>query len=62
VAITTVSNQPVVIWPESPQGFVLQVTTNLASTNWVTVTNGIPFTGLQIPNAPSPAFFRLSQP
>lgn len=62
VAITTVSNQPVVIWPGSANGFVLQMTTNLASGNWVTVTGGVPFTGLQITNAPSPAFFRLSQP
>jgi len=38
---------------------VLQMTTNLASGNWVTITNGIPFSGLQITNASGTAFFRL---
>jgi hypothetical protein len=37
------------------------MTTNLTSGNWVTVTNGIPFIGLQITNAPGTAFFRLMQ-
>jgi hypothetical protein len=35
------------------------MTTNLTSGNWVTVTNGIPFSGVQITNAPGTAFFRL---
>ena len=35
------------------------MTTNLASGNWVAVTNSIPFTGVQISNAPSPAYFRF---
>jgi hypothetical protein len=39
--------------------YVLQMSTNLAVGNWVTVTNGLPFIGVQISNAPSPAFFRL---
>jgi hypothetical protein len=59
LGITTVSNMPVVVWPASATNYVLQMTTNLASGNWVTVTNGIPFIGLQVTNAPGTAFFRL---
>ena len=61
LGIATVSNLPVVVWPASATNVVLQMTTNLTSGNWVTVTNGIPFTGLQITNAPGTAFFRLQQ-
>jgi hypothetical protein len=35
------------------------MTTNLNSPNWVMVTNGIPFIGVQITNGPANAFFRL---
>ena len=59
VGITTVDSLPVVIWPSAGTNFTLQMTTNLASGNWVTVTNGVPFFGLQITNAPGTAFFRL---
>ena len=59
LGITTVSSLPVVVWSASATNFVLQMTTNLASGNWVTVTNGIPFIGVQITNAPASAFFRL---
>jgi hypothetical protein len=60
IGITTVSSLPVVVWPASATNCVLQMTTNLASGNWVTVSNGIPFCGLQITNAPADAAsFRL---
>jgi hypothetical protein len=59
LGITTVSSLPVVVWTASATNFVLQMTTNLASGNWVTVTNGIPFIGVQLTNAPGTAFFRL---
>jgi alpha-tubulin suppressor-like RCC1 family protein len=60
LGISTYSNLPVIFFPTATgTTYVLQMTTNLASGNWVTVTNGIPFSGLQITNAPSPAFFRL---
>ena len=39
--------------------FVLQMTTNLESGNWITVSNGIAITDLIITNAPTNAFFRL---
>jgi len=35
------------------------MTTNLTSGNWVTVTDGVPFTGVKITNAPGTAFFQL---
>jgi alpha-tubulin suppressor-like RCC1 family protein len=60
LGISTYDNQPVVFFPTGPgYGHVLQMTTDLASTNWTTVTDGIPFTGVQITNAPVNAFFRL---
>lgn len=61
--ITAYSNQPVVILPYLAESigtnFVIQMTTNVATGPWVTVTNGVVFVGLQITNAPSPAFFRI---
>lgn len=60
--IAVYSNQPVLFFPLPPvtgTNYVLQMTTNLASGNWVTVSNGVPLIGVQITNAPSPAFFRL---
>ena len=60
IGITTVSNQPVIVWPASATYYVLQMTTNLTSGNWVVITNGIPYVGLQITNAPGPNFFRLA--
>lgn len=61
--ITAYSNQPVVILPYLAESigtnFVIQMTTNVATGPWVTVTNGVVFVGLQITNAPNPAFFRL---
>lgn len=60
ISITTAGNLPVVVFPTATgANYVVQMTTNLASGIWVTVTNGIPFSGLQITNAPGTAFFRL---
>jgi alpha-tubulin suppressor-like RCC1 family protein len=59
LGITTVGSLPVMVWPTSATNYVLQMTTNLASGNWVTVSNGVPFIGLQLTNAPGAAFFRL---
>jgi hypothetical protein len=62
LGITTYSNQPVVIYPTvSGYSYVLQTTTNLNSTNWTTVSNGIPFTGIADTNRyGGNAFYRLS--
>ena len=59
LGITSISNSPVLFWPASATNSVLQMTTNLLSGNWVTVTNGIPYYGVQITNLPSPSAFRL---
>jgi alpha-tubulin suppressor-like RCC1 family protein len=60
LGITTYGNQPMVFYPTGPAiNRVLQMTTNLASPNWVTVTNSVPCTAALITNAPSNAFFRL---
>jgi len=58
------TNGPVVFWPTFAYNYVLQTTTNLASGPWVNVTNGVPFTGLQITNLPdsSASYFRLVWP
>ncbi len=53
--------QPVILFPTVNQnlnGWLL-MTTNLASGAWAPATNGMPFVGLQITNAPSPVYFRL---
>lgn len=66
LGVATYSNQPVLFFalpapfPASiGTNYVLQMTTNLASSNWVTVTSGIPLISIQITNAPGNAFFRL---
>jgi hydroxyacyl-ACP dehydratase HTD2-like protein with hotdog domain len=54
-------NQTVLYWPAGATNFVVQTTTNLASTNWTTVTNGTPIMGITVTNNPgAPAmFYRL---
>jgi hypothetical protein len=74
LGIATYSNQPVVFFPvtasigSNPIGpnsigtnYVLQMTTNSASTNWVTISNTIPFIIIrpQMTNLPGSSFFRL---
>ena len=61
-SIITYSNQPVIVFPMVQSGvspYTLQMNTNLASTNWVTVTNGVMMNAILITNAPPAAFFRL---
>jgi uncharacterized repeat protein (TIGR03803 family) len=59
LAVATIGSEPVVVYPAAGTNFTLQASTNAASGNWVTVSNGIPYVGLQITNAPGTAFFRL---
>jgi alpha-tubulin suppressor-like RCC1 family protein len=61
LGIGAYGSQPVIFFPSvaTSINYWLLMTTNLASGNWVTVTNGIPFSGLEITDAPSPVFFRL---
>ncbi len=59
LGISTYSNQPVVLFPANGWNYSVQMTTNLASGNWVTLTNGIPFSAVQFTNVPNTALFRL---
>jgi sugar lactone lactonase YvrE len=61
LGISTYSGQPAVFFPTATgTNYVLQMTTNLSPPiNWVTVTNGIPISGIIITNPPTAAFFRL---
>jgi len=59
ISIALYSKTPVVFFPISGTNFTLQMTTNLSSPQWVTVTNGVPFSGIQVTNPPPNAFFRL---
>jgi hypothetical protein len=59
LGIATLNNWPVVVWPASATNYVLQMTTNLLSGNWVTITNGIPFGGVQLTNVPGTTIYRL---
>ena len=64
--ITTYGRQPVLVFPlpaafpaSIGTNYIVQMPTNLASGNWVTLTNCVPLISLQVTNAPSHAFFRL---
>lgn len=60
LGISAYGSQPAVFFPTATgTNYVLQMTTNLASGNWVTITNGLPISGLVITNPPPNAFFRL---
>jgi uncharacterized repeat protein (TIGR03803 family) len=59
---STPANGPIVFWPTFAYNSVLQTTTNLNSGPWVNVTNGVPFTGLQVTNLPAGSYFRLVWP
>jgi hypothetical protein len=61
LGIGTYSNLPAVFYPSNPgTNYILQTTSSLTGSNWVTVSNGIPISGYIIPNPTSPAFFRLN--
>lgn len=60
LGIGTYGNLPAVFFPTVPgTNFVLQMTANLSTGDWVAVTNGIPISGVIVTNPPSNAFFRL---
>jgi hypothetical protein len=60
LGVATYGGQPAVFFPAATgTNFALQMTTNLTSGNWVTVTNGIPISGVIITAPPGAAFFRL---
>ena len=60
LGLSTYGSNPVVIHPSQPgTNFVVEMTTNPASGNWIAVTNAVRFVSVQITNAPANAFFRL---
>jgi hypothetical protein len=59
LSIESAGNQSVLYWPAADTNYVLQMTTNLSTPNWVTVSNGIPIIGVTLTNASPAAYFRL---
>ncbi len=62
LGIAQAGNQTVLFWPTAFANYTLQCTTNLASTNWVTVTNAVPMTAVSVPNTSPAMFFRVVNP
>jgi uncharacterized repeat protein (TIGR03803 family) len=58
--ILSAGNQCVLSWPAWATNYVLQTTTNLASPNWVTVSNAI--SGVAVTNSSPAQYFRLANP
>lgn len=61
LTIVQVGNQSAVFWPATPWNFVLQTTTNLASSNWTTVTDGTLNICITVTNSSPAAFYRLQR-
>jgi formylglycine-generating enzyme len=59
LGIAPAGNQTVLFWPTTATNSVLQSTTNLASPNWATVSNGIPLNAVGVSNTSPATFFRL---
>jgi hypothetical protein len=57
--VVSSGSQTALYWPASATNYLLQTTTNLVSTNWVTVTNATPIIGVTVTNNLPAAFFRL---
>ena len=58
----TASNQTAVFWPAWAANYVLQSTTNIASSNWVNVADGVPVYGVQVTSTNPAVFYRLVSP
>jgi len=64
LGIVPTNNQSLLYWPSTATGYVLQSSTNLASTNWVFATDAFPATygsqtAVTVTNASAARFFRL---
>ncbi len=60
LGISSYGSQPAVFFPTATgTNFVLQMNTDLNTTNWVTVSNAIPISGFIITNSSGAVFFRL---
>ena len=58
--IAPFGNLSVLFYPAWATNYVLQSVTNLASTNWLTVTNGVPVIAVTVTNSSPASFFRLA--
>jgi len=59
LTIASVGNQSVLFWPVSGTNYILQSTTNLASSNWVTASDAMPVIAFTVTNSSPGRFFRL---
>ena len=59
LGIASAGNQSVLFWPTTLPNYILQSTTNLASPNWVTVSNSVPMNAVAVTNVSPASFFRL---
>jgi hypothetical protein len=59
LGIAPAGNQTVLFWPTTLPDYILQSTTNLASPNWVTVSNSVPVNAIEVTNVSPASFFRL---
>ena len=59
--IATFGTQSILFWPASATNYVLQTTTNLSSSNWITISNGISVIAVTLTNNSTAAYFRLHQ-
>jgi uncharacterized repeat protein (TIGR03803 family) len=62
VVSQTVSNQTAVFWPAWAVKYTLQATTNIASSNWVNVTDSVPVYGAQVTSTNPAMYYRLVSP
>ncbi len=54
--------QTLLSWPSWALNYVVQTTTDLSSSNWTNVTNGVPMTSVLLTNSGPAAYFRLASP
>ena len=64
LGIVPTNNQSLLYWPATATDYVLQSSTNLASTNWVSATDAVPSnygsqTAVTVTNTSAARFFRL---
>jgi formylglycine-generating enzyme required for sulfatase activity len=59
LGIAPAGNQTVLFWPTTLPNYILQSTTNLASPNWVMVSNSVPVNAVEVTNVSPTGFFRL---
>jgi formylglycine-generating enzyme required for sulfatase activity len=59
LTVAPAGKQSVIYWPSTSTPFILQSTTNPASTNWVTATEAVMVTAFTVSNAAPAKYYRL---